>query len=201
MTPAGSVRVGLYVSIVSLLWTLAVGGEALVVGITTRSLALAAFGATGLLDAVGSASLIIHFTHARSRGTPSPRLEAITLRIVTVGLALTAIATATISIERLVSHAAGRSTESAGLVSTVSIALLALLAAAKRRIAARIPSHALYADSWVSAVGAALAAMAALGLLLRSVGWWWADASAAIVISLAALSLSAWLQRRPEAVL
>ena len=80
-------------SLLSLAWTLAVGATSVGIGLSAGSLAVVAFGATGLLDAVGSASLVLQFVHARQRGATSHLFETITLRIVTVGLALTAIAT------------------------------------------------------------------------------------------------------------
>jgi len=184
------------VSVLSLGWTLAIGGGSLVIGIVDDSLAVAAFGATGLLDAVGSASLTLQFAHARSRGAHSHRFEAVTLRIVTVGLAATALATSVLAVGRLRGHGTEAATTAGVVISAASIAVLVLLAAAKRRIAPRIPSHALYADSWVSTVGAALAVVAAVGVVLRgSLGWWWADPVAALVVGVVAMCLSAWLLR------
>ena len=186
-----SVRAGLHVSIVSLIWTLVVGGGSFIVGISTGSLAVAAFGAVGLLDAVGSASLVIHFSHARGRGAVSHRLETITHRIVTIGLAMTGLATAALSVHRLISKSAGGQSDAGIALSLVSVAVLAVLAIRKRDIAARIPSRALHADSWVSAVGAVLAVVAAVGVILhRSVGWWWADPIAAAVVGAAAMGLA-----------
>jgi divalent metal cation (Fe/Co/Zn/Cd) transporter len=170
---------------------LVVGGGSMAVGISTGSLAVAAFGAVGLLDAIGSASLVVHFTHARGRGALSHRLEDITHRIVTVGLAATGLATAVLSVQRLLAgHAGGQS--NAGIVlSVASIGVLAFLAIRKRGIAAAIPSRALHADSWVSGVGAGLAIVAAVGVILhRSIGWWWADPVAAAIVGTAAIGLA-----------
>ena len=178
----------------SLVWTLAVGAASVGIGLSAGSLAVVAFGATGLLDAVGSASLVLQFVHARQRGATSHLFETITLRIVTVGLALTAIATTTLAALRLSRHSVPAATTAGVSISAVSIAVLLLLAARKRKVAARIPSRALYADSWVSAVGAALAVVAAIGvLLLDTVGWWWADPVAALAIGCGAICLSVWL--------
>ena len=193
-------RAGLRISALSLVWTLAVGGGSVAVGVSAGSLAVAAFGATGLLDAVGSASLVLQVRHALSRGAVSDCFETVTLRLITVGLAVTAIATAALAIRRLHDHDEGHATTVGVAVSVVSIAVLALLAAGKRRIAPRIPSHALYADSWVSAIGAVLAVVASIGVLLRtSAGLWWADPVAALVVGAAAVGLSGWLLRSSRA--
>ena len=193
------IRAGLRLSAVSLLWTLAVGVASVAIGISAGSLAVVAFGATGLLDAVGSASLVLQFLHARKRGAPSHRFEAATLKVVTIGLAVTALATAALAIDRLHNHGSERSAGAGVVISVASIAVLLLLAAGKRRIAVRIPSQALYADSWVSAVGAALAVVAAVGVALRdSLDWWWADPVAALVVGAGAICLSVWLLRHSQ---
>ena len=186
-----SVRAGLHVSIVSLIWTLIVGGGSLAVGLGTGSLAIGAFGAVGLLDAVGSATLVVHFRHAHGRGEVSHRLETVTHRIVAVGLAITGLATAVLSVHRLVSNDSGGSSVLGIALSAGSIAVLAILAIRKRDIAARIPSRALRADAMVSAVGAVLAIIAAVGVILhKSIGWWWADPIAAAVVGAAAMGLA-----------
>lgn len=186
-----SVRAGLHISVLSLIWTLIVGGGSMVVGIATGSLAVGAFGAVGLLDAVGSATLVVHFRHARGSGEVSHRLETITHRIVAVGLAVTGLATAALSVHRLVSNDAGGSSVIGIALSAVSIGVLAILAIRKRDIAGRIPSRALHADAMVSAVGAVLAVVAAVGVILhKSIGWWWADPIAAAVVGAAAMGLA-----------
>jgi divalent metal cation (Fe/Co/Zn/Cd) transporter len=56
-----------------------------------------------------------------------------------------------------------------------------LLARAKRRIAAKIDSRALYADSRQTDICAYLSAILLGGLLLNAFfGWWWADPIAAL---------------------
>src|ERR1700749_3597124 len=53
------IEAGLRVSYVSLIWTLVAGTAAMVIGIAANSLVLISFGVIGLLDAVGSGSLIV----------------------------------------------------------------------------------------------------------------------------------------------
>ena len=75
--------------------------------------------------------------------------------------------------------------------SRVGIALAALslfvmpwLARAKRKVAAKINSRALKADSRQSDLCALLSAILLGGLLLNAIlGWWWADPVAALVMT------------------
>jgi len=75
--------------------------------------------------------------------------------------------------------------------SRVGIALAALslfvmpwLARAKRKVAAKVNSRALEADSRQSDLCALLSAIVLGGLVLNAVfGWWWADPVAAVVMT------------------
>jgi divalent metal cation (Fe/Co/Zn/Cd) transporter len=67
------------------------------------------------------------------------------------------------------------------VLSIVSLIVMPLLARAKRRVAAKIDSRALYADSRQTDICAYLSAILLGGLLLNAlVGWWWADPLAAL---------------------
>ena len=62
--------------------------------------------------------------------------------------------------------------------------LLPLLAAAKFRVAARLESGALRADSVLTAAAALLAVISLVSLAASSaLGLWWADAVAALVVA------------------
>jgi divalent metal cation (Fe/Co/Zn/Cd) transporter len=68
----------------------------------------------------------------------------------------------------------------------------------KRRVSAQIPSHALLADSWLSAAGAVLGVLTLVGSALeRALGWWWLDPVAATLVACGALALS-WVLARGE---
>ena len=67
------------------------------------------------------------------------------------------------------------------VLSVVSLIAMPLLARAKRRVAARLESRALYADSRQTDICAYLSAILLGGLLLNALfGWWWADPVAAL---------------------
>jgi divalent metal cation (Fe/Co/Zn/Cd) transporter len=192
----GAVRAGLHVSSFSLGWTALAGATAIAAGIAGSTLALVAFGVIGLLDAVGSAALIVHFRHSLRHETFSVRHERVATRIITAGLAVIGVATVADSLYRLVSHASSSPGAVGVAVAAASVVVLSVLAARKLRVAPRIPSHALHSDGWVSAVGAVLALVTLVGIALdRAAGWWWADPVAAICVAAGAVGVSVLLAR------
>ena len=161
-----------------------------------NSLVLIAFGVIGLLDAVGSGSLIIHFRHAQRHEMLSERLEAIALRVVTIGMAIVGIATVADSAYRLSAHTTGEAPTAGVVLAGVSALVLATLARRKHQVARHIPSPALQADGWLSAMGAMLAVVALVGTGMEATfGWWWLDPVAAIGVGVGAVGLSVALVR------
>ena len=193
-----NLRSGLRVSQASLVWTIAAGCTAVVVGVIGSSLALVTFGLIGLLDGVGSATLIVHFRHSSRHEAVSARHEQMALIIVTVGMAVIGVATIGDSVYRLVTHAASHPRVLGTVVAAASVFVLAFLAVQKRKISQRIPSHALYSDGWVSGVGALLALVVLGGTALDvGLGLWWVDAVAAVAIAAGAITLSIVLMHGP----
>jgi divalent metal cation (Fe/Co/Zn/Cd) transporter len=69
------------------------------------------------------------------------------------------------------------------LLAVASLIVMPLLARAKRRVAARLQSQALAADSRQTSLCAYLSAILLGGLVLNAwQGWWWADPVAALVM-------------------
>jgi len=68
-------RAGMRVSAVSIAWTLTSSVAAVTIGIAAGSLVLVAFGLTGVLDAAGSATLVVHFRLALRSDTFSESHE------------------------------------------------------------------------------------------------------------------------------
>ncbi|MDB6066383.1 MAG: integral rane protein [Pedosphaera sp.] len=70
------------------------------------------------------------------------------------------------------------------VLSVVSLVVMPLLARAKRKVAARLDSAALAADSRQTELCAYLSAILISGLALNALfGWWWADPVAALVMA------------------
>src|SRR5205823_584940 len=113
------------------------------------SLVLLAFGLAGVLDAAGSAALVVHFRHALRHETFSERHERAALRVVTSGLVLVGTLTAVESARRLITGTSTHSAAAGLVLAMISTVVLGYLSTRKRRIAARIPSRALLADGWL----------------------------------------------------
>jgi divalent metal cation (Fe/Co/Zn/Cd) transporter len=66
------------------------------------------------------------------------------------------------------------------------------LAVAKRRLGGRISSRALRGDGTLSGIGAATSLLALSALVLYdTLGWWWTDRAAALIVALVAAT-EAW---------
>lgn len=194
--PPALLQAGLRVSIASVVWTVASGAAAVVLGVTSNTLVLVAFGAIGMLDAVGSSTLVIHFRHALRHEVFSARHERVALRMVTIGIVLVGVSTAALSLRRL----AERSVSDAALVgvavAAASVPVLAALATRKHRIGLLIPSRALVADGWLSGSGALLALVTVVGTgFTAAFGWWWLDPVAATAVAVAAVGVGLALAR------
>src|SRR5207237_9990552 len=81
----------------------------------------------------------------------------------------------------MLKDAAAAVTKFCTIYAAASVSVRPLLARAKRRVAARLNSHALHADSHQSDICAYLSVILLLGLALNALpGWWWADPMAAL---------------------
>jgi divalent metal cation (Fe/Co/Zn/Cd) transporter len=190
-------RSALRISAVSAVWTLAASVAAIVIGYAGHAIALVAFGTVGILDSAASVALVAHFRDVRRGGT-AERLERVALRVVTAGLVTVGVATAVVSVSRLLDRRASASSPASVVLAAVSLLALAGLSLRKRQISARIASHALRADSHLSAVGAVLAAVTLAGTAASSsLGWWWADPVAALAIAVGAVGLGWTMRREP----
>jgi divalent metal cation (Fe/Co/Zn/Cd) transporter len=179
------------VSAVSATWTVLSGSAAIVLGATTSSAVLVAFGAVGFVDALGSATLVYHFRHALRHDQLSARLERIAHRTVIVGLFAVGAGAVVLGGVRLASGEATDSTVAGIVLAAVSLVVLVVLSGKKRTIADRVASPALRSDGHLSAIGATQAGVTLVGSVTTAIGWHWADPVAAIVVGLVTIGIGA----------
>ena len=176
----------LRLSYFTIAWNGVVGAAALFVSVLDGSLALAGFALNALLDSSASAVLVWRFRREQSDPAAAERLERraqawIVLAMLTVGLY--------IGIQAVRALIGGSHPEGSGFgvgLATVSLLLLPWLGAMKFRVASKLASHALRGDGVLTLAAAVLAAVTLASILVNTtLGWWWADPLAALVIALA----------------
>jgi divalent metal cation (Fe/Co/Zn/Cd) transporter len=178
------VRSAIVISGASVLWSTAVGVIAVAAGVLADSLALLTFGLGSVIDALASIVLVGRFGVEQRAPHHGERFEEIAHRAIGVALLLTAFYVAIQAISHLLRETRPEHNALGLGVAAASVVVLPVLAFAKLRLARMLSSQALRGDGILTAMGAALAATALLGLLLSDLfGWWWADAIAALVIA------------------
>jgi divalent metal cation (Fe/Co/Zn/Cd) transporter len=148
------------------------------------TIALVGFGADSITDGLASAVLVWRFRNEQTGGHSAELIERRAARAVGAILIAIALYVSITAIDALARHSTpDRST--VGLTLTAaSLLVLPVLARAKLRLAAALQSSALRGDGVLSLAGAALAAVTLASLALNSgLGWWWADAVAALLIA------------------
>jgi divalent metal cation (Fe/Co/Zn/Cd) transporter len=186
------VNAGFRISVISVAFTLATSAAAIGLGIATSTAVLLAFGAIGLLDAVGSVTLAYHFKHALRHDALSDELERLAHRVVLIGLFVVGLSAVVVGVVRLALGSSSATTAAGIALAAVSLVVLTLLAWRKTVIARRIGSPALRTDGHLSAIGAAQAAVALGGTAATYwFGWSFADAIATMVVGVLAITVFA----------
>lgn len=152
---------------------------AVAAGIAAGSIALVSFGIDSVIESLSGGVLLWHL----QRHEADPRRERRALRL--VGISFLVLA-AYVALEAGRTLAVGESPETSlvGIaLAALSLVVMPLLARAKRRVAARLQSGALHADSRQTDLCAWLSAILLVGLALNALwGWWWADPVAALAM-------------------
>jgi divalent metal cation (Fe/Co/Zn/Cd) transporter len=170
----------------TVLWNLLVGGAAVVTAVATGSLSLIGFGVNAVVDSSVSALLVWRFSaEAAGRTGGIARAERAALRLAAAAFAVIAVYVLTRATVALAGHHKTAYSVFGVVEAGASLVVLSYLAVSKYRLAGRLASRALRADSLLTASGVALAALTLGGLLAeRWFGWWWADPVAAIAIAI-----------------
>jgi divalent metal cation (Fe/Co/Zn/Cd) transporter len=104
--------------------------------------------------------------------------------VVGSALVLLSVYLAVASIRALIEARSPVGSPLAIVILVASVVLLPPIALFKYRIAGRLRSGALRADSLLTGVAAVLASISLLGLgATTGLGWWWADALAALTVA------------------
>ncbi|MBL8774927.1 MAG: cation transporter [Acidimicrobiales bacterium] len=152
-------------------------------GAAAGSIALVGFGLDSAVE-VGSASVIVWQFRAEQRHGVDERRERSALRLIAVSFFLLAAYVGVQSVLDLLG-AGEAATSTVGIaLAAVSLVVMPALAVMKRRTGTALGSRTLVADAAETFLCTYLSAVLLIGLLLNAtVGWWWADPVAALVIA------------------
>ena len=186
LRPRG-LQAALDISYVAVIWSLAAGAAAVILGARAGSTSLIGTGTDVLADMASSVVLVWRFHAEIHGGRPSHTVERRAQLVAALALVVVAVGLAVGSIVRLVTRQGASPTLAGILVAAVSVVVLPGLAVAKLRIAAGVGSRALRTDALITLVGAATAALSLIGLVVTAtLHWTAADPLAALVIAVLA---------------
>ncbi len=172
-----AVRDGRRLERLTLGWNLTEAAVSVGAGLAAGSVALIGFGADSLIESLSAVVLLWRLRQ------PDARRERTALRLVGVSFLVLGAYIAVDAGLALWSREAPERSAVGIAVAALSLVVMPLLARAKRRVAVRLNSRALHADSRQTDLCAYLSAILLVGLGLNALlGWWWADSAAALVM-------------------
>jgi divalent metal cation (Fe/Co/Zn/Cd) transporter len=176
---ASDARAGRRLEYFTLGWNITEAFVAVGAGLVAGSIALVGFGIDSLIESVSGGILLwrLQAHHA------DERREQLALRLVGGSFFLLAAYVAFEAAKSLLQHEPPHVSVVGIVLSVVSLIVMPLLARAKRRVATRLKSRALEADSRQTSLCAYLSAILLGGLVLNALfDWWWADPVAALIM-------------------
>ena len=158
------------------------GLVALIAGALAGSISLVGFGIDSFIEVTSGATLLWRMTVDAEEQTRE-RNERLSLRIVgTCFLALSAYVGYE-SLADLISTRAPEHSIPGIILACVSLVVMPILSRAKKRVGKELSSAAMTADAKQTDFCVYLSAILLAGLLLNAtLGWWWADPAAALIM-------------------
>ncbi|MGE5254175.1 MAG: cation diffusion facilitator family transporter [Planctomycetaceae bacterium] len=174
-----AVRQGRLLEYFTVGWNLIEAAVAIAAGLFAGSIALIGFGVDSLIETSSGAILLWRLQEAEE----GEKRERMALKLVGISLLALAAYVAIDAAKGLILKDHPEESLIGIILAAVSLVVMPLLAWAKRRVAARLSSRALVADSHQTDICAYLSAIVLSGLGLNALfGWWWADPVAALVM-------------------
>lgn len=174
-----NVRRGRLLEYLTVGWNLIEATVSIGTGFLAGSASLIGFGVDALIESASAATMLWRL----QTGTRGEEREQLALKLVGVSFLLLGAYVAYSAIKSLLLREPAEISLPGIAIATLSLVVMPLLARAKRRVAAELNSRAMQADSRQSDLCAYLSAILLVGLSLNALlGWWWADAVAALVM-------------------
>ena len=160
-------------------WNLIEAAVALGAGLFAGSIALIGFGIDSLIETSSGAVLLWRL----QEGEEGEKRERMALKLVGISLMALAVYVAIDAIKGLILKEPPEESLVGIILAAVSLIVMPLLAWAKRKVAAKLNSQALVADSHQTDICAYLSAILLVGLGVNALfGWWWADPVSALAM-------------------
>jgi Co/Zn/Cd efflux system component len=171
-------------------YNLVEAGVALWAGNVADSSALIGFGLDSVIEVASAVALSWQF----SVKDPERR-EHLTLRIIAISFFALALFVSVDSVRSLTGGGEAQHSPPGIVIAALSLAIMPVLSWLQRRAGRELGSRTAVADSKQTLLCTYLSAVLLVGLVLNStLGWWWADAGAALVIAGIAVreGINAW---------
>ncbi len=163
---------------------------ALWAGNLADSPALIGFGLDSVIEVASAVALSWQFSAANPE-----RREHLTLRIIAASFFALAVFVSIDSLTSLLGGAAAQHSTPGIVIAALSLGIMPVLSWLQRRAGRELGSRTAVADSKQTLLCTYLSAVLLIGLVLNSaLGWWWADAGAALIIAGIAVreGINAW---------
>ncbi|MCL6600326.1 MAG: cation transporter [Alicyclobacillus macrosporangiidus] len=182
---AASVKKGVIIELISVVWMIIEAGVAIGSGIIAHSLSLVAFGADSIIELIAGGVLLWRLTIETNRVSLArvKQAEKVSSWVVGIALLLLAVYIVLASVDKLWTHQGAESSYVGISLAIASGIIMPYLSRAKKRIGSEIGSKALRSDGACSIVCAYMAWTVLGGVVLTALfGWWWVDSIAALAL-------------------
>jgi divalent metal cation (Fe/Co/Zn/Cd) transporter len=177
-------RWGIRLARLTIAWNLIEGGVALAAGIIAGSIALLGFGGDSYVEVFAGSVILWHLTSGGHDDAASQERERRARRLIAVSFLLLAVAITAESTRKLLTGSHPEESLPGIVLAAVSLVVMPLLAAAKRRVGLALGSRAVVADAAETLLCTWLSLALLLGLALNALwGWWWADPAGGLAIA------------------
>ena len=164
-------------------WNTLEGLVAVAAGVAARSISLVGFGIDSFIEVASGATLLWRMSvdaDVESRD----RNEKLSLRIVGLCFIALGVYITYEAVSDLITKTAPEHSLPGVILACVSLIVMPLLSRAKRKVGRAMRSAAMHADAKQTEFCTYLSAILLGGLLLNAFwGWWWADPTAALIMS------------------
>ena len=173
---SAQIKKGRHLEYLTIGWNSLEGLIAIGAGILAGSVALVGFGFDSVIEVSSGAIILWRLVSGEHR-------EKLALKLVGFSFLLLGAYITVDAAKSLIYRELPETTYVGIGIAALSLAVMPILARAKRKVAATLNSRAMLADSRQTDLCAYLSAILLGGLILNAVfGWWWADPVAALIM-------------------